>query len=174
MLEKNNRYKVLKVFLFNPTESFRLRELSRLAKLSPPSVIAYLKQFEKQGLINKYVKRSIPFYKAEIDNEKFKHYKKISILFELYNSRLIDYLWENLSPDALILYGSYAKGESTESSDIDIFVIGKEKKLNLEKYEQELGTDIHIIFNNDPKTIPKELKNNLINGITLKGYFKVF
>ena len=46
MLNKYNRYKLLKIFLFNPTESFRLRELSRLSKISPPSVVNYLKEAE--------------------------------------------------------------------------------------------------------------------------------
>ena len=82
MLENYNKYKILKVFFDNPTENFRLRELSRMSKISPPSVVAYLKEFEKKELIKKYEKRGIPFYKAERDNENFKHYKKLSILFE--------------------------------------------------------------------------------------------
>ncbi len=48
MLEKYNKYKLLKIFLFNPIESFRLRELSRLSGISPPSVMAYLKEFEDE------------------------------------------------------------------------------------------------------------------------------
>lgn len=173
MLEKNNKYKVLKVFLFNPTESFRLRELSRITNISPPSVINYLKELEKEELIRSYVKREIPFYKAERDNEDFKQYKKIAVQYELHKSGLIEHLWQKLSPDAIILYGSYAKGESIEKSDIDIFIIGEEKKLNLEEYEKKLGAEIHLMFDKNPKKIPNELKNNLINGIVLKGYFKV-
>ncbi|PIU75730.1 hypothetical protein COS75_02635, partial [Candidatus Pacearchaeota archaeon CG06_land_8_20_14_3_00_35_12] len=70
MLQKYNRYKLLKIFLDYPTESFRLRELSRMSKISPVSVINYLKEFEKEELIRKYEKRGIPFYVAERDNEK--------------------------------------------------------------------------------------------------------
>jgi len=50
MLNKYNRYKLLRLFLDSPTESFRLREIARLTKISPPSVINYLKEFEKEGL----------------------------------------------------------------------------------------------------------------------------
>ena len=174
MLQKYNLYKLLKIFLDNPTESFRLRELSRLSKISPPSVMNYLKEFEEKGLIKKYLKREIPFYQAVRDDEDFKHYKIISILSELHESSLIEFLWDKLSPEAIILYGSYAKGESVEGSDIDIFVIGKEKKLELKNFEKKLGKIIHLMFMENPAKIPKELKNNLINGIVLKGYFKVF
>jgi len=172
MLKKYNRYKLLKVFLDSPTESFRLRELSRLSNISPLSVMHYLKEFEEEELIRKYEKRGIPFYKAIRDNEKFVLYKKLSIIYELYESGLVDFLWDKLSPEAIILYGSHAKGESIEESDIDIFAIGKEKKLNLEEFEKKLNKTIHLMFKKDVKKIPKELKNNLINGIILKGYFK--
>ena len=174
MLEKNNRYKLLKVFLDNPTDSFRLRELSRLSGISPPSVINYLKEFEDKGLIRSYVKREIPFYRSERDNEDFIFHKKLSILYELQNSGLIAFLWDKLSPEAIILYGSCAKGESTEESDIDIFIVGKERKISLENYREKLNKEIHLMFEEDPKKIPKELKNNLINGIVLKGYLKLF
>ena|SRR3989344_188070 len=174
MLQKYNRYKLLKIFLESPTESFRLRELSRFSKISPPSVIAYLKEFEKEELITKYEKRNIPFYTANRDNEDFKVYKKLSIVFELHHSGAIDFLWEKLSPEAIILYGSQGKGESTEESDIDLFIIGKEKKIDMEGFEKSLGRRIHILFEQNPQKIPKELKNNLINGIVLKGYITLF
>ena len=174
MLEKYNRYKLLKNFLYNPTEEFRLRELSRLSGISPPSVMNYLKEFENDELIRIYKKRGIPVYTACIDNEKFREYKKLSILFELNNLGVTDYLWQKTSPEAIILYGSYAKGESTDDSDIDIFIIGKEKKLDLDKFEKKLDKKIHIIFDDFPKKIPTELKNNLINGIVLRGYLNLF
>jgi len=172
MLENYNKYILLKVFLDNPTESFRLRELSRLSKISPPSVINYLREFEKQELIHKYEKRKVPYYEAKRDNEDFIFYKKLSILYELHKSRLIDYLWQELSPEAIILYGSHAKGEAIESSDIDIFIIGRERKVDIERFERKLGKNIHIMMD-EIKNISKELKNNLINGIVLRGYFKV-
>tara|TARA_B100000315_G_scaffold117342_1_gene107582 strand:- start:488 stop:1012 length:525 start_codon:yes stop_codon:yes gene_type:complete len=174
MLEKYNKYKLLRIFLFNPTEDFRLRELSRISQISPASVMIYLKEFERNKLIKSFKKRKIPFYKAEIDNETFREYKKISILFELNNSGLIDFLWDKISPKAIILYGSYVKGESIDESDIDIFIMGKEKNLDLNEFEKKLEKKIHIMFSDNIKKISIELKNNLVNGIVLKGYFKLF
>src|SRR3989344_7143941 len=131
MLEKYNRYKVLRLFLDSPTESFRLREIARLTKISPPSVMNYLKEFEKDSLIKKQIKRNIPYYYAIRDSPDFMLYKKISIVFELNKTGLVDYLWDSLSPKAIILYGSFAKGESIENSDIDLFILGKERNIGL-------------------------------------------
>lgn len=174
MLQNYNKYKLLKIFLDNPTESFRLREMSRMSKISPPSVLNYLKEFEKQGLIKKYEKRGVPFYKASPDNEDFIHYKKLSILFELHNSGIVEFIWEKASPEAIILYGSQIKGEATEDSDVDLFIVGKERELDIKKFEKALDKEIHLMFEPDIKKIPKELKNNLINGIVLKGYLSLF
>ena len=173
MLQKYNRYNLLRVFFYSPTESFRLRELSRLSKISPVSVINYLKEFEKEGLIKRYTKRGIPFYQAMRDNEKFILYKKISVIYELNESGLVDFLWNKLAPDAIILYGSHAKGEAIEESDIDVFIIGKEREIDLKEFEKKLGKKLHLMFQSDIKKISKELKNNLINGMILKGYLKI-
>ena len=174
MLNKYNRYKLLRLFLDSPTESFRLREIARLTKISPPSVINYLKEFEKEGLIRKQIKREIPFYTSIRDNSNFILYKKISIIFELNNSGLIDYLLDKLSPEAIILYGSYSKGESIENSDVDLFILGKDKNIELANFEKKLNKRIHILFKESIKEIPNELKNNILNGVILKGYIKVF
>lgn len=174
MLKNYNRYTLLKVFLDSPTESFRLRELSKLSRIAPLSVMNYLKEFEKESLITRFMKRGIPFYRAVRDDKKLTLYKKISIIYELNDCGLVDKLWDSLSPDAIILYGSYAKGESTEESDIDIFIIGKEKKIDLAEFEKKLNKRVHLMWESDIKKIPAELKNNIINGIVLKGYLKVF
>lgn len=171
MFKKNNRYKLLKVFFENSLESFGLRELGRLSGISPASVLNYLKEFEKEGFVERYGKRGVPLYRAKRDNKDFILHKKLSGLYGLEDSGLVDFLWEELCPKAIILYGSYAKGESIESSDIDIFILGNEIKISLSKFEKKLGREIHLMFENDSKKIPKELKNNLINGVVLRGYF---
>jgi predicted nucleotidyltransferase len=160
MLDKYNRYKLLKIFLDNPTESFRLRELSRLSKISPPSVINYLKEFINQEIVIKITNKKNPIYKSNRDNEDFKHFKKLSILFEIHKSGLIDFIWEKLAPDAIVLYGSSSKGESIENSDIDnYYEVIKEflVSLNLIKGLKTINENAH------KELIELSSKNNIIN-----------
>ena len=171
MFKKNNRYKLLKIFLDKPLEGFRLRELGRLSKISPASVLNYLKDFEETGFIEKQEDKGYAVYKSNRDGEKFIFYKKLSILYELEESGLINFLWEEVCPSAIILYGSHVKGESIEESDIDIFLIGKKVEVSVSEFEEKLGKEIHLMFDDNPKKIPKALRNNLINGIVLRGYF---
>lgn len=174
MLEKYNRYILLKIFLDSPTESFRIREIARLTKISPPSVMIYLKEFEKKELIKKMIKNKIPFYSSNRENTNFILYKKISIIFELNHSGLVDYLWDKICPEAICLYGSFSKGESIGNSDIDIFILGNAVQIDLSNFEDKLNKKIHVLFKHSLKEIPKELKNNILNGIILKGYIKAF
>lgn len=175
MLQNYNRYKLLKVFLYSATESFRLRELSRLSKISPLSVTNYLKEFEREKLITKYEKRDIPFYQANRDDENFKLYMKLSVIYELNTSGLVDFLWDKLAPEAIILFGSHAKGEAIESSDIDMFILGtKEKEPDIKEYKKRLGKEVHLLIEDRKENMSDEFKNNLINGIILKGYLKLF
>jgi len=72
------------------------------------------------------------------------------------------------------LFGSASIGEDTEQSDIDLYVDSKTKELNLEKYKKLLKRKINILYEEDFNKISPELKNNLINGVILKGYLKAF
>src|SRR3989338_10723093 len=156
MLQNYNKYKMLRVFLNNPTESFRLRELCRIVEISPLSVKNYLDEFIKEGLIIKYEKRKVPFYRALRDNIKFKRCQQLSGIYELYESGLIDDLWDKINPQVIIFYGSYSKGEAIEDSDIDLFIVGKEKDIDIKKFEKKLGRNIQILHSADFKNISKE------------------
>jgi|APSaa5957512576_1039674.scaffolds.fasta_scaffold33816_2 predicted nucleotidyltransferase len=177
MLKKYNRYKILKVFLFNPTEKFGLRELSRLSKISPKSVMNYLKEFEKEKLIKIEELKGAKAYSLMVDRQEVKNYTKMAIQFELEDSDLVDYLWDNFSPEAIILYGSFARGEITDESDIDIFLLGVDvinAKIDIDSYEKKLDREIQIMGEKTLKEVPsKEFKNNLINGVVLRGYLKI-
>lgn len=179
MLQKDNRYRILKLFFEDPFPKdigFQLREISRKVKLAPTSVKRYLNELEKEKLIIKKKHRihGYPVYYANRENEYFKFLKKIDIIQSIKESNLLDYLEDTCMPDAIILFGSASKGEDVKDSDIDLFLLCNEKKLTLDRYEKELKRKINIFFENDFNKLSKELKNNIINGIILSGYLKVF
>jgi len=172
MLQNYNKYKILDLFFKFPRKNFQLREISRLANIALPSTKRYLKGLVKKQLVLENKETLYKSYNADLENKDFRLYKKVSTLIKLKD--LINEIENKINPDVVIIYGSASKGEDLEDSDIDLFVIGKEKSLNLEKFEKELNRKIHIIFETDIKKVSKEFLNNLINGIVLYGYLKVF
>lgn len=174
MLQNYNRYKILQEFFDFPTRGFLIRELSRRTKIAQPSVINHLKALLKEKLIRKERAQPYPLFKANRENELFKTLKVFNLVLRIKSSGLLDYIANATFPNVIVLFGSCARGEDIESSDIDLFIQAREKKLNLSKYGKLLNRKISPFFKEDFSKLSNELKNNIINGIILKGYLKVF
>ena len=151
-----------------------MRELSRMTKLAQPSVSNHLKALTKDGLILQEKETLYPSYRANRDSASFKTLKEYDLLVRLKQIGVVDYLYDSCMPDVIVLFGSASKGEDIEKSDIDIFLLCKEKKLDLGRYEKQLNRRINIFFSYDFNALSSELKNNILNGTVLKGYLKVF
>ncbi len=179
MFQKDNIWKVLQVFFNDPLPEgmgFQLREISRKVKIAPPSVKRYLKKLEKEGFITRTRHRihSYPVYHANRDNEKFRWAKKIDIILRMRESGLLEHLGRCCMPEVIILFGSAAQGEDTKESDVDLYLQCKKEKVELKRFETILERKISILFNSNLHKLSNELKNNILNGIILKGYIKVF
>jgi len=172
MLQDYTKYKILQLFFDSPTKQFQFREISRMIKIGLPSVINYVKKLQKEGFVRKEEKGVYGSYTAN-KTEQFKLYKKNDLLIRIYESGLLDHLSDELNPNVIVLFGSTSRGEDIEASDVDLFVLAKEKELNLKKYERLLKRKIKILFEEDISDIPKELLNNIINGAVLRGYLKI-
>jgi predicted nucleotidyltransferase len=167
MLQESTACKVLSVFFKEPTTRHYLKEISRKAGAAHTSVSNIIKS-------TKYIKKEIeirntrefPHY-ISIQNQEFYQEK---LLFNLKELRpLTNYLRDNLMPDCIVLFGSYSRGEDTEDSDIELFIQCKEENINLKEFDKTLRRKIHLIFRNNFRNLPKDLKNNIINGISLYG-----
>ncbi|MBU0898205.1 MAG: ArsR family transcriptional regulator [Nanoarchaeota archaeon] len=174
MLQKYSSYRILQEFFDFPRKDFQMRELSRRTKIAQPSIINHLKALVKEGFVLREKKSIYPTFRANRDNELFRVYKKLNLIERLYSGGLLAYVYDSCTPNCIILFGSASKGEDIEESDIDLFVQAKEKKLNFAKYEKMLNREITLFFKEDFSKLSEELKNNISNGIVLKGYLKVF
>ena len=175
MIKKNNKTRILNFFLDKPTYAFSLRELERLSKLGLPSVKNYVLELEKEDLVKIKIIQRFKLHIANRDNKRFKRLKTSYNIEKLYDSGLIDYLNKELSLPTIILFGSVAKGEDVENSDIDLYIETPEKQLDISKFEREIGKNIQIFFHKTLKEIKnKHLMNNITNGIILEGFLEVF
>ena len=163
--------RVLEVFIKKPTKGLQIREVIRETRLGNPTVMRVLGILTKKNLIKKRPGRIYPYYEGNMENFAFKKLKIMNTAIAL--EPLITEINGVLHPNCIVLFGSAAKGEDTEQSDIDLFVQAKRKSFDTIKAEKHLERKISLIFESDMKKVNKELRNNLANGIVLSGYFEV-
>ncbi len=174
-----NEKKVLTIILDRPTALFSAREIARLIKITHPTVSSALKKLKKQNLVipisqkNKSRIGNTTLWQANIESEDFKNTKRVENLKSLYNSGLINAITKSTSPNTIILFGSYSRGEDTEDSDIDLFIQSKERPINLKRFERKMNRKINLTFSSKTETLRKEFLTNLINGIVMYGYLEV-
>ena len=171
----------LRYFFEEPNRWFHVREMARALNLNPTTASKYLNKLHKENvLIRKYERRHLLF-KANSENPAYKDAKVHHNVKLIRESGLIEYLDKELHyPDAIAIFGSYAKGENDGNSDIDLFVLGNAKKdLNLEMFEKKLKARIQLFVKSKEEFIElqkenKNLANSILNGRLIKGYIEVF
>ena len=168
-MNKSNYEKVLEVFFDNPNGKFYIREIARITKLNPNTILNITNKLEKQELIKREKKKYIVELSANF-NDNFKQLKRISNFERLIKSRIIEFLNYKFSPEVIVVIGSYSLGEDIPNSDIDLVILTKKDytDINLNKFEKELNRKIHLIITGYNK-ISDEFYTNLINGIVLYG-----
>lgn len=177
MREKIN---TLKIFFEEPGAWFHIRQAAVLMGASPASAKKYLTSLFKERFLIRKKERGFVLYKANEDSVNFKEYKKFYNILKLINSGLLGFLNNELSFPTIVVFGSYAKGEDFSKSDVDLFILSNTKKeLDFTRYEKQINRKIQVFFMNDKeferlKTENSELANNIINGIKVSGYLKVF
>ncbi|MBS3118561.1 nucleotidyltransferase domain-containing protein [Candidatus Woesearchaeota archaeon] len=151
-------------------ERLSQREIAKILKVSPTAVTNSVPQLKKDNLIKVEETKTINFVSFNRDEPKAIELKRVENLKNIYLSGLSNYLEKELAGGTVILFGSYSRGEDTNTSDVDIAVIGrKDKLLQLEEYEKLLHREINLNFYNSFKDIHEHLKNNILNGILLHG-----
>lgn len=173
MLLKDNPLKVMGLFFDYPEKNFHIRQMARLTRLSAPGVLKIIFKLKKRGLLisksnglveNVYATR----------NPVFLRLKTAYNMLNLEESGLIKSLKDTYEePEAIVLFGSFSKGEDSSESDVDIAVVtGKHAELSLKLFEKRVKRriNIHEIKLNE---CTSEFKNNLANGVVLSGYLQL-
>lgn len=140
------RVEILKLFLFNPDNSFYQRQISNLTSQSIRGVQRELENLQKIGLLKGTNQGNRIYYKVNKLCPIFEELK--NILFKI--AGIAEVLKRNLSGSRIkiaFIYGSYARGGEGLLSDIDLMVIGdissKELSTMISKPKKELMREIN-------------------------------
>ncbi len=170
---------IFRLLCMKAGQTLNLRGIARSLKVSPTAVSNALTELEKEGLVG--VKRLEAINLLAIgfnrDNPKAIHLKRVENLKMIYESGLLDFLYNEFPGCTVILFGSYSKGEDVyfggkdeRNSDIDIAIIGtKSKGTDLIKFNKLLERIISVNYYKSWNGIHRHLKNNILNGILLSG-----
>ena len=163
---------ILRLLFVKAGVSLNQRQISKILEVTPPAVMKALPALEKENLIKIQQDKETKRWSIELnrDHHKVMQLKRADNLKQVYESGLADFLEKEFAGAAIIIFGSYSRGEDIANSDIDIAVIGrKDKLIDLTNYEKLLERTININFYDSFNKIHKHLKENLCNGITLAG-----
>ena len=144
-----NKFKIIKILDEN-RQGLHMREISRQIKTGLPNIKRYLDIFEKRGIIKKEKKANLINITLNYKQEIFSDLKQIHLNLFLELPKKIqlafnDFLRElKEKPLISLIFGSYAKGKETKSSDLDLFVVGKVDSLEIKKLGRNYGLDIQI------------------------------
>lgn len=164
--------RILRYLFIKSGISVNGRKISKDLKVSQTAVMKSLPLLEKEELILLNQDKESKRWEISInrENQKVIWLKRADNLKQIYESGFAHFLYDSFPGALIILFGSYSNGEDTKNSDIDLAVVGvKPKNVNLNEYEKILEREIIINYYSSLNTIDKELKNNILNGIILKG-----
>lgn len=142
------------------------RQIAGLLKVSPAGVGKALKGLKHFIKTDKSI-LNVHLVELSRDPEavRLKHLVNLRILYE---SKIIEYLEEKAPGCAIVLFGSFARGEDLVNSDVDIAIIGsKRKSLQLESFEKALMRTVNVNFFSSLKILSKEFRESICNGIVL-------
>ncbi len=180
LYEETAKHKIIEVLFKYPEKEFSLSDLAKEAGVAKANIGRILEEFQEAGLISIAKLSKIWRIKANQTNWPYVRNKIVYNLSSIYNSGLVEFLVDYFkNPKAVVLFGSFRKGEDLSNSDIDIAVESGEAKeyhvtglRELAEFEKILRRKIQIHLFNREK-IDSGIFNNIANGILLWGFLEV-
>ncbi|MGC9310358.1 MAG: nucleotidyltransferase domain-containing protein [Candidatus Aenigmatarchaeota archaeon] len=179
--EANEAYnKILAWFFSFPQKELSLNNISRELGISKTTANTILKKLVKEGFLKKEVLGRTWRVSCNQDHPYFLAKKIPYNLILIYESGIMDAIHKILpSPKAVVLFGSYRKGDDVETSDIDIAVevAGNDEPKIVELgrlpnlgYRKNVVVNLYVFSRNK---IDLNMFANIANGIVLEGFLEV-
>jgi hypothetical protein len=173
-----NRYtgiKVLVWFLEHPSTVVYINSLARKLNISPASAKHFLDEYTQEGILITEPLGNTRQFSLNNDDFVVRSLKRTHLLARLKHAGILE---TGSTMITLAVYGSTADGTYTESSDIDILVIGRESDIdrdhlvvlqnNLEK-EIQLTVFSLVQWEKMKSTYDTFVRNILRDHIVIKG-----
>ena len=143
IFEKYVYWKILKYFAMHPGSEVYVNEISEKLGISRGMCSRALRDLRAYGILKKRESGKEHFYRLE-ENYLTRELKRFVFLFHLYDSGFVDFILFQM-PDVgyIVLYGSHARGDFNEDSDVDVLIIGPNKS-KIQIPDEKIGKEVNI------------------------------
>ncbi|MBR9702497.1 nucleotidyltransferase domain-containing protein [Candidatus Woesearchaeota archaeon] len=159
------KQRLLDFLMMHAGEEYNQRQLAKALNVSEPAIM--------KAIDTKHIKVRRAYNQKLItlnDKQETIWLKRAYNLKLLATSGLLTQLKKKLPGITVILFGSFADGQDTNGSDIDLAFIGEKINIDLSSYETLLNRKIHVSHYDELRKINGHLRVNILNGITLHGH----
>ncbi len=161
-------------FFLHPMAQYGVRELGRMTHTDTKTVMKYLRELlAKKIIARRQEKGKFPRYEANRTSYLYQHEKSEFVVKKIFESGIIEFLEQQFSPKAIVLFGSVQKGTYHQGSDIDIFIQASYKRIDLSLFTKKIGHSIQLLCEENIHSLSKGLLTNICNGLKLAGKLEV-
>lgn len=187
--EEGAMARILEALFVAPEIEYSLAELANASSVSRSTAWRVVQNLAQEGLVEIRDLGVVWRVKANAPDAAYRRKKIVRNLGVIYQSGIMGALAETFAQArAIVLYGSFRKGEDGNGSDVDIAVeldrvgetqqcwlgekLEKEDAGRLEEIEKRIGRKFSLtVF--DRKNVDLNLFNGIANGIVLSGFLEV-
>ncbi len=172
--------RILRWFFAYPNKDFTFNELCKATGTSKTNAKVVVEELIRRGFIAKTVLGRLWRLVAHPQSEKFRQMKIAATFENVYASGIVELVRKKYpQARAIILFGSFRKGDDIVGSDIDIAVeVSGKQELVIESlgvihwfgYRRDVMINIHIFSR---QNVDINLFSNIANGIVLDGFLEV-
>ncbi len=185
-MKETGRDKILEIFQKKPKERY-LSEVAKEAKISVERAHTYLKEMSDSDYLSKEKRGNMIFYKLNFNNEllinelefielknKRKFIEKNVVIGKLM-SKLTDALKGNIDElRAVFLFGSFARREHSDRSDVDVLVVLSKKHEKAETSILEAASKVGMQYGREVNASVLSV-SEFSEGLERKeGFYKTF
>jgi len=177
---RNNEIEALAYLIRNPNEELTVTDIAAKTGISKASASRAVKELKERGLVSVAAFGTAYRVRANTGNEAFTREKIASNFVSVMRSGIIDRLVEMFhSPKAIILFGSFRKGDDIPGSDVDIAVempeggkTGISEPVEFRDFEKQVQRKV-VVHAFSRKEVDINVFENIANGFVLYGFLEV-
>ena len=166
---------VAELFFNEPSKHWHFHEMVRTAQVSEAAASKWLKKLRSEGVIRHVKPRGkMPYFQAALNHPSYDHRKRIYALQKLHKTGLLTRLLQLKKAQAIILFGSWYRGDWNSTSDVDVFVLGDAGRLRFGMPWPGLGfqgrarqVEVHSFRS---RAALKDIRSGLLKNVA-QGYF---